>query len=291
MTNRFRELQQILEEHKIRLDVLSHDIQAMFSPYFEPGVTKLRSDFHNEPLVDTFELDRLGTQEEEWDRQTKLVDLSLHQMRAAVTLIEAQTALRTHTQARDLFGLNDCIVGDKQAFRNLRKRADSIAQGHAKDLPPLDAKPFLYDRNMREAMQSFKEATNGKVPGRFDNYRRHQLVQKVFDMRMDYAELAAEYSHLRIGGIETVFEDVFHIRTALQKGLVEPIHAQTVQRIMSDKLEFCVEAMPKALSEVLAITQFAAKVYEMGDDTMGEKPFKVKRYDVAGINPLTKFAP
>lgn len=289
MAGDFIELQKMLEEQKARNSILRDDLEALNSHLFNPQIVKFKTDMHTELPKSFYNSDAISTHEDEISRKADLVRICIEQLQTATTLIEAQIALDQKIKVRPS-DIESCVDFDKRAFRIIFERAiaydDEISKStfirHIEDATKLA---------LGNISVYFAKVEAGIVPKKFQSMEPQLLLEKIYQTRMDFAESAIGYSHLKIERQKMDFEDAAHLKTALRLDLISKKHVANLEKLADQKMKLAFDALPDSYAEVLAIHRFLSSVYEMGDDDYGRKPFRPTRYEPVSINALAKFAP
>lgn len=286
----FLDLQNELQIQKIHNRALQDDLEVLRSPHFRPEqasyVTKLKAP----PPKVFFNLGSLRSGKDTAALQSGIIENCIAQMQMAVLLIEAQTALAK----KDPYSsaeIIECAKADARYFKGIEKSARYMNKELSENPSASEVQTPAHASGIDHIAGIFFDAVRGQVQRTLLKMEPQDLVKKIYQARMDFAQTAIELSDLYIAAQTGNFEDAVHIKTGLSRGLISSTYKAHFEKAFVQKTQMTAEGISITHSNIMGIQGFLAQVYEMGDDACATQVFTPKRYEAVSLTLLTQFAP
>jgi hypothetical protein len=286
------EISNILLQHATNVEKLSAEFSRVTGPKFNSNNLEPAEFPKNNPTSeDIIRRITVTSREEEAKLQLLFINSCFERLMIANTLIWAQTALAqrdSYTKARTV--LEENIANDRLAFEETLQHLQALKVYEKQQDFPEVVDNESYAKNLGSIVDEYAKISEGRLTDKLSNrMNTSQLLEKIFQQRVDFANVAATDIGITLEKINTVFNDYGYLLIAHDKKILEETEYTKKHRDFCR--EFCGNTLLAVRAHLSQIKEFLADTYDMGDGDFGNGDFKVLRWNPVTIRGLNQIAP
>ncbi len=242
-----------MRTQRAQIQALRHDFSKLSSPDFQPDRVHFETPLKRPPPTCTFNAAALTQGKDAAIRLYEIADNYLEQELVARTLIEAQTSLarRRPHEAADILA---CRRQDSAYIGRILVQAEKLNDRLSKSIQARGVDTPGQRERLKMARAELRDISAGLFSRRFYTMSEPELIDKIHDMRVDFAKIVTDLSALGLKGQQADLESSVHLKVAITRGLLSPAQERQASKIIDTALHahrHRIEGTNAALSNIL----------------------------------------
>ena len=285
MSNDFAEIQRRLLRAREDISNLARLMAKAQGPSFDIMSFPIKNFTGYETQNDIVQHITTGMPEQIVAKDLELLHNSITLLRITTIVIEAQKVLQDNHGERGINSVQKDNVAFHTLFQSVSRHGNDIFNRHTNEKGRAQ---FAYDMNAIAA--DYAVVKDGEYAQPLKDMNRKELIEKIFDLRLNAAERILTNLEINIDKAGTVFEAALIIRKSLNEGILPD---NVPQRSLADTLAGAsAHLLPKSGKTAQALHDYLANVYEMSSDEAAyDKTFLPVRNVNAALSEAVKFIP
>jgi len=298
MANEFFNLQLRMHQQKIDLTEIRSAFTRVTAPNFKPIEYNFEgfSAYTTPAKVAEYILGSIDDNETTY--QALKIKNAIDMMQQAMLIVEAQLALNLKVDPEQVLvqadELRACIDQDKQEITELFKyTTDTAAKQRAREHGSQVLEDPAFAAHYASVMDDFHSLADSRIDRRFMDMSQQELIQKIAQMRVEYAHLVINNTDNQAFKMRHRLGDALYLIKARDEGII-PANPYLEDEI-NNRLDYVKTTLPVCEGRFRPVERFMAAVeYMRGEAVYKEdrkQEFTADRYHFAPLRMAREITP